>query len=92
MPASRSKQSFEELYQQLEEKVALLEAGGLSLDDSLQAYEDAVAFAQRCQQLLDTAELRISRLRESLAGTAPVDEEADFEPELQDIEDAVEGL
>jgi exodeoxyribonuclease VII small subunit len=67
MAAPKSKQSFEELYSQLEEKVALLERGGLSLDDSLSAYEDAVALAQKCQQLLDGAELRITRLKESIA-------------------------
>ena len=87
MPAPRSKQSFEELYEQLEEKVSLLEAGGLSLDDSLQAYEDAVAFAQRCQQLLDRAELRITRLRESVSGVASEDEEPAFEPDEEDVDD-----
>ena len=64
MPVPKSKQPpFEELYKLLEEKVSLLEQGGLSLDDSLAAYEDAVALARSCQQLLDTAELRITRLR-----------------------------
>ena len=70
MPASKSKQSFEELYLQLEEKVTLLEQGGLSLDDSLAAYEDAVGLAQRCQQMLDRAELRITKLRETIAAGA----------------------
>jgi exodeoxyribonuclease VII small subunit len=64
---SRPAPSFEDLYRQLEEKVALLEQGGLSLDDSLAAYEDAVGLAQQCQQMLDQAELRITRLRESIA-------------------------
>jgi exodeoxyribonuclease VII small subunit len=95
MPTSRakssSKQSFEELYQQLEEKVSLLEAGGLSLDDSLAAYEDAVTFAQRCQQLLDRAELRITRLRASMdGGSASEDEEPVFEPDEEDLEDEEE--
>jgi exodeoxyribonuclease VII small subunit len=67
MPSSRSKPTFEELYRQLEEKVALLEQGGLSLDDSLAAYEDAVGLAQKCQQMLDGAELRITKLRETIA-------------------------
>jgi exodeoxyribonuclease VII small subunit len=67
MAAPKAKQSFEELYHMLEEKVALLEQGGLSLDDSLAAYEDAVGLAQKCQQMLDTAELRITRLRETIA-------------------------
>jgi exodeoxyribonuclease VII small subunit len=69
--APKSKQSFEELYRQLEEKVGLLEQGGLSLDDSLTAYEEAVALAQKCQQLLDGAELRITRLKESIAVSEP---------------------
>jgi len=68
MPAPRAKQSFEELYKLLEEKVSLLEQGGLSLDDSLSAYEEAVTYAQRCQQMLDRAELRITKLRETMNG------------------------
>ena len=71
MPAPRAKQSFEELYKLLEEKVSLLEQGGLSLDDSLSAYEEAVTYAQRCQQMLDRAELRITKLRETMTGGDP---------------------
>ena len=77
MPAPRAKQSFEELYKLLEEKVSLLEQGGLSLDDSLSAYEEAVTYAQRCQQLLDRAELRITRLRETMSGGEPGAESAE---------------
>jgi exodeoxyribonuclease VII small subunit len=85
MPTPKSKPTFEELYRQLEEKVALLEQGGLSLDDSLAAYEEAVALAQRCQQQLDRAELRITRLRETIAaGAGGQDEE--FAP-LEDEEE-----
>jgi exodeoxyribonuclease VII small subunit len=68
MPAPKPRQSFEDLYRQLEETVTRLEHGGLNLDDSLSAYEEAVGLAQRCQQLLDRAELRITKLRESVAG------------------------
>jgi exodeoxyribonuclease VII small subunit len=90
MAAPKSRQPpFEELYRQLEEKVALLEQGGLSLDDSLAAYEAAVKLAQTCQQLLDGAELRITRLKESMLGVAEpadfpyeVDEEDEDEPPL----------
>jgi exodeoxyribonuclease VII small subunit len=80
MPPSKSKQpAFEELYKQLEEKVALLEQGGLSLDDSLAAYEDAVQLAKSCQQLLDTAELRITRLRAAIpAADEMIEEEPEF--------------
>jgi exodeoxyribonuclease VII small subunit len=88
MPSSRSKPTFEELYRQLEEKVALLEQGGLSLDDSLAAYEDAVGLAQKCQQMLDGAELRITKLRETIAagGEAFETEDEGFLP----IEDGEE--
>ncbi len=82
MPASKSKQpqpAFEDLYRQLEEKVSLLEQGGLSLDDSLTAYEDAVALAKNCQQLLDGAELRITRLRATIAASENPEEEPEFE-------------
>jgi exodeoxyribonuclease VII small subunit len=72
MPSPKTKQPpFEELYRQLEEKVVLLEQGGLSLDDSVAAYEAAVTLAQRCQQLLDGAELRITRLRQTIAAAEP---------------------
>jgi exodeoxyribonuclease VII small subunit len=71
MATPKSKPAFEDLYRQLEEKVALLEQGGLSLDDSLAAYEEAVSLAQRCQELLDKAELRITRLKESIAVSEP---------------------
>jgi exodeoxyribonuclease VII small subunit len=90
MPASKSKPTFEELYRQLEEKVSLLEQGGLSLDDSLAAYEDAVGLAQKCQQMLDGAELRITKLRETIAagGGRFEAEDDDFEPLEDDEEDA----
>ena len=53
MAAPKSRQpAFEELYRQLEEKVALLEQGGLSLDDSLSAYEDAVKLARETNEFV----------------------------------------
>jgi exodeoxyribonuclease VII small subunit len=91
MPSAKSKPKFEELYRQLEEKVALLEQGGLSLDDSLAAYEDAVGLAQKCQQMLDGAELRITKLRETIATGGErfeAEDEDDFEPAEDDGDDA----
>ncbi len=84
MAAPKQRQTFEDLYRQLEEKVSRLEQGGLSLDDSLSTYEEAVSLAQRCQKLLDQAELRITRLRESLAG-AGTEEIESAEEELEDV-------
>ncbi|HEY7270680.1 MAG TPA: exodeoxyribonuclease VII small subunit [Dehalococcoidia bacterium] len=82
MAAPKTNPSFEELYKQLEETVNRLEQGGLSLDDSLASYESAVALAQQCQQLLEQAELRITRLRESFAVSEDREEyDADVEPD-----------
>ncbi len=58
--------SFEELYRRLEEVVARLEAGGLGLEESLALYEEGMRLARRCQEMLDAAELRITRLRDEL--------------------------
>ncbi|HXH20712.1 MAG TPA: exodeoxyribonuclease VII small subunit [Dehalococcoidia bacterium] len=71
MAGPKARQSFEELYRQLEETVSKLEQGGLSLDDSLEAYEAAVTLARQCQRLLDEAELRITKLRESFQVAEP---------------------
>jgi exodeoxyribonuclease VII small subunit len=84
MPSSKSRPAFEELYKQLEEKVALLEQGGLSLDDSLSAYEEAVALAKKCQLLLENAELRITRLRQTVVAG---DEEGEWVPPEDDGEE-----
>jgi exodeoxyribonuclease VII small subunit len=55
--------AFEEALGRLDETVAALENGQLPLDDALSLYEEGVRLAQRCQQMLDTAELRLQRLR-----------------------------
>ena len=88
MPA-KPKPTFEELYRQLEEKVTLLEQGGLSLDDSLAAYEEAVGLAQKCQQMLEGAELRITKLRETMAArgeTFEAEDGDDFDPRDEEDE------
>ncbi len=54
--------SFESLFEQLQEIVAQLESGNLPLDATLDLYEQGIQIAQACQQILDHAELRITRL------------------------------
>ena len=54
--------SFETLYRQLEETVAGLEQGGLTLEQALARFEEGMRLVQRCTQLLNQAELRITRL------------------------------
>jgi exodeoxyribonuclease VII small subunit len=73
------KPSFEELYAKLEAAVEKLERGGLSLEDSIALYEEGMQLAKRCQTLLDSAEQRITKLRESFGqatSPAPAREEA----------------
>ena len=72
MTTKKSQETFEELYRRLEETVAKLEAGGLSLDDALALYEEGMELARRCQEILDGAELKVTRLKEAFATyTAP---------------------
>ena len=58
--------SFEETYEALEAVVARLEKGQMRLDESVACYELGVRLARRCGQILDHAELRVSRLDDSL--------------------------
>ncbi len=87
--ASRKAQGFEELYRRLEEVVAKLEEGGLTLDESLSLYEEGMGLARRCQEQLQAAELRVTRLQEAFAeGLRPLREEAAEygEPEEAEVE------
>ena len=64
---------FEEAYRRLEETVDRLEQGELSLSESELLYWQGMDLAQRCQQLLTEAELRITQAGES-RGPAPLAE------------------
>ncbi len=91
MPAKRDTQSFEELYRRLEDTVEKLERGGLPLEQSIALYEEGMELAKRCQTILDGAEQRITKLRESFAQpaavTAAVEEEESFEEEALELEE-----
>ena len=57
--------SFEEALTKLEEAVAQLEQGdALTLDESLQAFEEGVRLTRLCREKLDVAELRVQQLVE----------------------------
>ena len=80
-------EGFEALYGRLEDAVSKLERGGLTLEESLSLFEEGMKLAQRCQEMLQQAELRVTRLQESFAnGLNAVREESaaytpDGEPE-----------
>jgi exodeoxyribonuclease VII small subunit len=60
-------ETFEQLYARLEETVAKLEQGGLSLEQAIAIYEEGMTLARKCQEMLDAAELKITKLKESFA-------------------------
>jgi exodeoxyribonuclease VII small subunit len=60
---------FEPAYEALEEAVTLLEAGGLSLTLMTDCYEVGLRLSKRCNDLLRSAELRVSVLEQTLVET-----------------------
>lgn len=57
--------SFEEAYRRLVETVDNLERGELALSDAESLYRQGTELANRCQQLLTEAELRITQIGEN---------------------------
>ncbi|WP_416886211.1 exodeoxyribonuclease VII small subunit [Marinospirillum sp.] len=55
---------FEQLMAELEQLVNKMEAGDLSLEASLEAYERGVRLSHQAQTRLQEAELRVQRLHE----------------------------
>jgi exodeoxyribonuclease VII small subunit len=69
---------FERSLDELEQLVARMEGGELSLDESLASFERGIGLYRHCQQSLELAELRVRLL---LDPDAP-DSAEPFEPEL----------
>ena len=82
MPKAKTKPpeelTFEQAFEELQEVVAGLESGELSLEDSLRLFEKGQALAERCSRLLEQAELRLKQLVPDENGGA---REEDFEVE-----------
>ena len=55
--------SFEEALGLLDETVQALEAGGLSLAEATQTYERGMRLAHVCNEMLASAELRVTEIR-----------------------------
>jgi exodeoxyribonuclease VII small subunit len=67
-------QTFEDAYRALQSVVEQLQAGGLGLEASVALYEQGVALARRCEEIVDQAELRVLRVNpEAGAGPHPLD-------------------
>jgi exodeoxyribonuclease VII small subunit len=69
---------FEASLDALEQLVGRMEAGGMSLEESLAAYERGVGLYRRCQAALEQAELRVRLLSDPLdpATSEPVQPDA----------------
>ncbi len=68
--------TFEEAMLSLEDIVKKLESGGLSLDESLSSFEEAVKLVRFCNEKLESAEQRVRILVEGEDGSvtdAPFD-------------------
>jgi exodeoxyribonuclease VII small subunit len=61
---SESAPDFEKALAELEEIVATLEKGDLSLDAALKHFERGIALTRQCQASLKDAELKVERLVE----------------------------
>ena len=60
---------FEEAMLKLEESVRLLEGGTLSLDESIEKYEEALKYVRICNDTLEKAEQKVRILTESTDGS-----------------------
>ncbi len=56
--------SYEESLKRLEEIVAKLEDGNLSLEDSLKLYEEGAVLSEKCRKMLSEAKLKITNINE----------------------------
>jgi exodeoxyribonuclease VII small subunit len=68
--------SFDDAFAELGRVVATLEAGNQTLEETIAAYERAVALQGRCERLLAAAELRVSQLIARADGSLSVTQAA----------------
>ena len=70
---SKKSVTFEESMTRLDEIVKALEVGDVRLEESMKLFEEGTKLAAKCAALLDTAELKVSKLMAGPDGT-PVEE------------------
>ena len=83
--------TFEETFRQLNALAERLEAGGLTLSEAAAGFEEGMKLVQRCNHLLDAAELRMTEVRDAyqpgVAETSPPYAADAWEPEPPDAVD-----
>ena len=60
--------SFEDSMQRLDEIVKALEKGDVTLNDSMEMFEEGTALIRRCTALLDSAQQQVVRLKKGPDG------------------------
>lgn len=56
--------NYEDSVKKLEEIVSNLEAGNLSLEESLKLYEEGTILSENCRKMLSEAKLKITNINE----------------------------
>ncbi|MBU2712677.1 MULTISPECIES: exodeoxyribonuclease VII small subunit [Zooshikella] len=79
MPRKKQALNFEQSLQALEKLVEQLESGELSLEESLQTFEQGIKLTRQCQEALKEAEQKVQLLVEknNSLSTQPFAEEDD---------------
>lgn len=70
--------TFEESMVRLDEIVKALEKGDVALEDSIKLFEEGTKLAAKCSDLLQNAEMKVTKLMQGPDG-APVEQEMDHE-------------
>ena len=65
--SEKERPGFEEALKRLETIVEELEDDSVTLDKSLELYEEGIALSKKCTQTLEEAELRIQQVAEQQA-------------------------
>lgn len=84
MAKSKKQPDFEQSLEQLESIVDALEAGDLTLEQSLKSFEEGIALTRACQTALNDAEQTVKMLTEK--NGKPLFEDAELED--ADLEDS----
>ena len=63
---SKKSKSFEESLKRLEEISELLESDEITLEDSVELYEEGIKLSKKCYSILDKAELKVEQLNKEI--------------------------
>jgi len=79
--------TFESSFTRLEEVVRKLEEGRLTLDEASGLFEEGMKLAKQCNELLSSAELKITRLKSNFAEQMNlVTEDTELDESIEDEE------